>query len=90
MFFDTDGTGGERRLSRRVPGRRLIGVYQYYGFEACGDVAEEVPDPSRGSRRACGCTIYVGGAASILRLPLGASETVPDVPSAGGGRHGCS
>ena len=23
----------------------LIGIYQYYGFEACGDVAEEVPEP---------------------------------------------
>ena len=32
----------------------IIGVYQYYGFEACGDVAEEVPDPTRGSPRRCG------------------------------------
>jgi amino acid transporter len=44
----------------------LIGIYQYYGFEACGDVAEEVPDPTRQIPRAMRMTIYVGGAAAIF------------------------
>ena len=37
----------------------LIGIYQYYGFEACGDVAEEVPDPTRQIPKAMRMTIYV-------------------------------
>lgn len=44
----------------------LIGLYQYYGFEACGDVAEEVPNPGRRIPKAMRMTIYVGGAASIF------------------------
>jgi amino acid transporter len=35
----------------------------YYGFEACGDVAEEVPNPGRVIPKAMRQTIYVGGAA---------------------------
>ncbi|MDN4162997.1 APC family permease [Nocardioides abyssi] len=55
----------------------LIGIYQYYGFEACGDVAEEVPDPSRQIPKAMRMTIYVGGAAAIfvcLALLLAVSD----------------
>lgn len=44
----------------------LIGIFQYYGFEACGDVAEEVPDPTRQIPKAMRMTIYVGGAAAIF------------------------
>ena len=44
----------------------LIGIYQYYGFEACGDVAEEVPDPTRQIPKAMRMTIYVGGAEAIF------------------------
>jgi amino acid transporter len=55
----------------------LIGIYQYYGFEACGDVAEEVPDPGRQIPKAMRMTIYVGGAAAIfvcLSLLLAVSD----------------
>ena len=55
----------------------IIGVYQYYGFEACGDVAEEVPDPTRTIPKAMRMTIYVGGAASIL-VCLSLLLAVPD------------
>lgn len=44
----------------------LIGLYQYYGFEACGDVAEEVPNPGRSIPKAMRMTIYVGGAAAMF------------------------
>ena len=37
--------GTAAATSRRFLAAAIIGVYQYYGFEACGDVAEEVPDP---------------------------------------------
>lgn len=44
----------------------LAGIFQYYGFEACGDVAEEVPNPSRAIPRAMRLTIYIGGAAAMF------------------------
>lgn len=44
----------------------LIGLFQYYGFEACGDVAEEVPNPGVRIPKAMRMTIYIGGAAAIF------------------------
>ena len=46
----------------------LIGLYLFYGFEACGDVAEEVPDPGRLIPKAMRRTIYIGGAAAIINF----------------------
>ena len=43
----------------------LAAMFCYYGFEACGDVAEETPDPSRMIPKAMRMTIYIGGAAAI-------------------------
>lgn len=43
----------------------LAAMFCYYGFEACGDVAEETPDPSRQIPKAMRMTIYIGGAAAI-------------------------
>ena len=43
----------------------LSAMFCYYGFEACGDVAEETPDASRKIPKAMRMTIYVGGAASM-------------------------
>jgi amino acid transporter len=44
----------------------LTGLYLFYGFEACGDVAEEVPDPGVAIPKAMRRTIYVGGIAALL------------------------
>jgi len=44
----------------------MAGIFQFYGFEACGDLAEEVPDPSRHIPEAMRMTMYIGGAASIF------------------------
>ena len=44
----------------------LIGLFQYYGFEACGDVAEEIANPGRQIPKAMRMTIYIGGAAAIF------------------------
>lgn len=44
----------------------VAGMFAYYGFEACGDVAEETPNASRAIPKSMRMTIYVGGAASIL------------------------
>lgn len=55
----------------------LIAMWMYYGFEACGDVAEEVPNPSRVIPKAMRRTIYVGGASGgfiALALVLGVTN----------------
>jgi amino acid transporter len=44
----------------------LVGAYSCYGFEACGDVAEETTDPSRAIPKAMRMTIYIGGGASLF------------------------
>ena len=56
----------------------LAGVFQYYGFEACGDLAEEVRDPSRRIPRAMRMTIYVGGAAAMFTC-LALILATPDI-----------
>ncbi len=42
----------------------LFSVWIFYGFEACGDVAEEVKDPSRKVPRAMRMTLLMGGLVS--------------------------
>jgi amino acid transporter len=77
VLFDTQGIGTDGGYLGAFMAAALIGIYQYYGFEACGDVAEEVPDPSRQIPKAMRMTIYVGGAAAIfvcLSLLLAVSD----------------
>ncbi len=55
----------------------LIGMYAYYGFEANGDVAEEVKDPSRRVPKSMRMTLYVGGITANL-LVFSLVLAVPD------------
>jgi amino acid transporter len=55
-------------------------MFCYYGFEACGDVAEETPDASRQIPKAMRMTIYVGAAAAML-VCLALILAVPDIPA---------
>ena len=73
IFFDNQGIGAD------APGgylgafaaAALIGMFAYYGFEANGDVAEEIKDPSRRVPRAMRMTLYIGGfAANLLVFSL--------------------
>lgn len=66
VLFDTFGAGSPDSYLTAFFAASLIGIYQYYGFEACGDVAEEVQDPTRRIPKAMRMTIYVGGAASMF------------------------
>ena len=66
VLFDTFGTEGDGSYLPAFAAAALIGVYQYYGFEACGDVAEEVKNPGRLIPRAMRRTIYIGGAAATF------------------------
>jgi amino acid transporter len=56
----------------------LGAMWCYYGFEACGDVAEETPDAGRTIPKSMRMTIYVGGIAALW-VCLGLVLAVPDV-----------
>lgn len=56
----------------------LGAMFCYYGFEACGDVAEETPNAGRIIPKSMRLTIYVGGVAALW-VCLGLVLAVPDV-----------
>ncbi|GAB3560306.1 amino acid permease [Spelaeicoccus albus] len=68
VFFHQFGAAGASGHSAAAGflAASLTGLYLFYGFEACGDVAEEVPDPGRRIPPSMRRTIYVGGFAAIL------------------------
>ena len=66
VIFDTYGTQGDGSYAPAFLAAAIIGFYQYYGFEACGDTAEEVAHPGRVIPKAMRRTIYVGGAAATF------------------------
>ena len=47
-------------------GAALAGLFLFYGFEACGDVAEEVANPARRIPKAMMMTIVVGGVSALF------------------------
>ena len=55
-------------------------MFCYYGFEACGDVAEETPNAGRDIPPAMRMTIYVGGAAAMF-VCLALILAIPDLPA---------
>jgi amino acid transporter len=65
-FFHTHGLGGSNGYLGAFLAASLLGLYLFYGFEACGDVAEEVPDPGRTIPVAMRRTIYIGGFAAAF------------------------
>jgi len=56
----------------------LAGMFLYYGFEACGDVAEETPNPSKQIPIAMRMTIYIGGISAMFAC-LALILAVPDM-----------
>jgi len=58
----------------------LAAMFCYYGFEACGDVAEETPDASRMIPKAMRMTIYIGGAAASW-VCLAFVLSINDIPA---------
>ncbi|UOQ61313.1 amino acid permease [Leucobacter rhizosphaerae] len=86
VLFDNQGIGND------APGgyfgafaaAALIGLFAYYGFEANGDVAEEIKDPSRRVPRAMRITLYIGGFAANL-LVFSLVLAVPDFAAVASG-----
>lgn len=63
----------------------VAAMFCYYGFEACGDVAEETPNAGVAIPRAMRMTIYVGGGAAMF-VCLALLLAVPDIPAVLAGR----
>ena len=59
----------------------VAAMFAYYGFEACGDVAEETPNPGVTIPKAMRMTIFIGGAAAIF-VCLALLLAVPDMTAA--------
>ncbi len=66
VFFDTMGTAGDGSYVPVFLASALAGLFLFYGFEACGDVAEEVSDPARRIPRAMMMTIFVGAISALF------------------------
>ena len=64
-IFHTAGAGSGAYVGAFLAAG-LFSVWIFYGFEACGDVAEEVVDPSRKIPRAMRLTLLVGGATAFF------------------------
>jgi amino acid transporter len=66
VFFDPMGAGGDEAYIITFFGAALSGLFLFYGFEACGNVAEEVDDPTRRIPKAMMLTILIGGVSGLL------------------------
>ena len=64
----------------------VVGLFTCYGFEACGDVAEETPNPGVAIPRAMRMTIYVGmSAAAFVCLAFILAQ--PDIAAVVAGKN---
>ena len=62
----------------------LMGIWIFFGFEACGDLAEEVEGASHIVPRAMLLTVVCGGLSALL-ITLGLLLAVPDIAGAANG-----
>ncbi|WP_081282413.1 APC family permease [Mycobacterium asiaticum] len=65
-LFHSYGAQGQHSFLYAFLAAGLIALYQFFGFEACGDVAEEVRNPGVQIPKAMRRTIYIGGAAATF------------------------
>jgi amino acid transporter len=79
VLFDTMGAGDGGNYFGAFVGAALVGLLLCYGFEACGEVAEEVPNPGRKIPRAMQLTVVVGSASALLSF-VGYLLAAPDLP----------
>jgi len=84
MLFDTFGHG-EGGYAKPMLAASLIDIWIFYGFEACGDLAEEVRGASRVIPRAMLLTVVCGGASALL-MAMGLILAIPDLAGAASGK----
>ncbi|WP_233548858.1 APC family permease [Galactobacter valiniphilus] len=78
ILFNSFGAGEGKPYFFAFAAAALIGIYMYYGFEACGDVAEEIKNPGVRVPKAMRMTIYIGGAAGFF-ITLSLLMATPDI-----------
>jgi amino acid transporter len=66
VVFDSFGIGAPGSYWPAFLAAAVVGLFTCYGFEACGDVAEETPNPGLSIPRAMRMTIYVGMTAAAF------------------------
>lgn len=66
VVFDSFGLGAGGSYWPAFLAAAVVGLFTCYGFEACGDVAEETPNPGIAIPRAMRMTIYVGMVAAAF------------------------
>ncbi len=66
VLFQSFGLGSNGHYLPAFLASSVAAMFCYYGFEACGDLAEETPDASRAIPKAMRMTIYFGGFAAML------------------------
>lgn len=79
VLFDTMGAGQGGSYLGAFVGAALVGLLLCYGFEACGEVAEEVPNPGRRIPQAMQLTVVVGSASAMFSF-IGYLLAAPDLP----------
>ena len=85
VVFDTFNIGAPGSYWPAFLAAAVTGLFTCYGFEACGDVAEETPNPGTAIPRAMRMTIYVGmAAAAFVCLALIVAQ--PDMAGAISGK----
>ncbi len=85
ILFDTAGFGSGFDYVPAFLASALAAMFCYYGFEACGDVAEETPNAGTAIPRSMRMTIYVGGGAATF-VCLALLMAVPDMAAAVSGK----
>ncbi|WP_394768964.1 APC family permease [Lacisediminihabitans sp.] len=80
VFFNSMGVEGNGSYFGAFLGAALAGLFLFYGFEACGDVAEEVANPARQIPKAMIMTILVGGVSALFAFG-GYVLAAPDLAS---------
>jgi amino acid transporter len=78
VVFDSFGTAGAGSYLPAFLAGSLIALFMYYGFEACGDVAEEIADPGKRIPKSMRMTIYIGGGAATF-VAVALVMAVPDI-----------
>jgi amino acid transporter len=86
IVFDTFDVQGSGSYAPAFLAAAVAGLFCCYGFEACGDVAEETPNPGVKIPKAMRMTIYVGiGAAVFVCLAL--MLALPDIGAVISGKN---
>ncbi|MFT9441497.1 MAG: amino acid permease [Acetobacter papayae] len=80
VLFESFGAG-EGHHTGAMLAASLLGIWIFFGHEACGDLAEEVHDASREVPRAMLTTMLAGGGSALL-IALGMILAVPDMAGA--------